>query len=101
MESSTPWAASKYHRWLPIYKALKEVIEDGLTPDPDHYEAWAKRSLAEQLSQAFKSQDAIWESVLGLWRLKYLEPTLETADEQVKTLWRLHASAWLVSADKR
>jgi hypothetical protein len=93
------WLPSDCNRELPLFLDLEDVTEDQLQPDPTHYEHWARRSLAEQLSQASEGEDALWASVMGLRRLKYLERISEMAGEEVGRLWRLHASAWLVSDD--
>jgi hypothetical protein len=101
MDTSASWPASDGNGELPMFRELATVIKDRLTPDPMHHQRWARRSLAEHLSQASENEDALWASVLGLWRLRYLEPILNELTEEARKLWQSHVSAWLVSGGRR
>jgi hypothetical protein len=101
MDVSPPWFPSERVNVLPAFAQLNDVIGDALIPDNIDCEPWAMRSLEGQLSQAPDGRDALWASILALWRLGSLEKIMSEMDEDAKQLWRLHVLAWLVRVDGR
>ena len=58
-----------------------------------------KSSFSGIFSQFPQAKEALWESVLSLWRLKITAPDREETEDDV--LWAGHVSAWLVSVSLR
>jgi hypothetical protein len=89
--------------WIPCDKdlssfaLLQEVLEDKLMPNPVDDKPWARETLDGELSQASEGQEALWQSVLWLWRIDYLVPELKGADAGLRMLWQRYTSRWLVS----
>jgi hypothetical protein len=101
MDLSASGPPSERNSGLPFFRELAEVVKEALVPNQKDHKEWARRTLEVQLSQASECRDALWASVLGLWRLQYLQPSLKDAGEELRGLWRLHTSALLVSGDRR
>jgi hypothetical protein len=95
MDLSPAWRPSR--RGLAPFPALREAEGDGLVPNEIHHMPWAKRTLEEELSQSPNDRDAVWQSVLFLWRLEYLASDWETSGEGFRRLWQQYVSEWLVS----
>ena len=60
-----------------------------------------KKMVDEALGDIPEGRNAIWESILELWRLKYLEEQLEDASEGFEKSWQQYTSGWLVSDSRR
>lgn len=93
MDSSTPWVPSWNGDRLTPFDALREVQEDGLVPTPAKHRAWSEMTLERELSRIPEGREAIWNSVLELWRLKYVG---YHAKDESASLWQQLTSAWLV-----
>jgi hypothetical protein len=95
MDLSTAWRPSG--RALEAFPALQAVEKECLVPNQMHHGSWAKRTLEQDLAQSPTGRDAIWQSVLFLWRLEFLVSDWEGADGGFRRLWQQYVSEWLVS----
>ena len=59
---------------------------------------WLQTTHRENLKKAPNNGEALWETILMVWRLYWLEKELEEADENFVRRWVAHLSAWLVSS---
>jgi hypothetical protein len=98
MNVPTPWVPSWNGDPLSTFKELQDVLEDKLVPIPTRDGAWAKQTLKPALLKIpANGREAVWESVLALWRLDYATPR----DDGSKSLWQQFTSAWLVRDQQR
>jgi hypothetical protein len=95
MDLVTPWRPSG--RGMEVFPELVEVEKEGLVPNQMHHKPWARRTLERDLSQSPNGRDAIWESILFLWRLEYLTSEWKNAKGGFRKHWQQYASEWLVS----
>jgi hypothetical protein len=96
MNLSTAWRPSG--RASEAFPALQAVGKVGLVPIQMHHGSWAGRTLEQDLAQSPAGRDAIWQSILFLWRLEYLVSDWERAYSGFRRLWQHYVSEWLVSA---
>jgi hypothetical protein len=59
--------------------------------------SWTKKKLMPYLTGSGADSEAIWKSVLAIWRLKALEKDLEDGGKPFCALWQVYLTAWLVS----
>lgn len=92
---SIPWVPSSNGEVLHPFDRLTEVIESKCTPIPSADKPWLRKAHEEVLSKFPNAAEALWETVLALWRLKITAPDEDSDPDDV--LWESHVSAWLVS----
>ena len=92
MDLSPNWAPSKDGSALaPCYLTEKWSNEVPSTVDLVN-EVWSSSALRAHLDEAKGDRKAVWQAVLGIWRLK-----IAVEKGPVDTSWMEHMSAWLVS----
>ena len=96
MDLTTPWTPYFNGNALPPFNRLNVVLEEDLKPSSRHYPTWVKSSLTDIFTKAPQAEEALWDCVLSLWRLKITEPTDEESNGDI--LWAQHVSTWLVSS---
>ena len=96
---SIPWVPSSNGEVLHPFDRLTEVIESKCTPIPSADKPWLRKAHEEVLSKFPNAAEALWETVLALWRLKITAPDEDSDPDDV--LWESHVSAWLVSVSGR
>jgi hypothetical protein len=93
MDLSTPWTPSLDGNVCAashLYQLVQNDFPNSINNTP-----WAERTLKEELAKTPAAQQALWESILALWRLNLtLKKTSENADWC--TDWCNLVSAWLV-----
>jgi hypothetical protein len=93
MDFSKPWTVSLRGNHLVPCDLVKHLIEKNAQPpfwEPAQ-EAWSRDFLASELAKRPIATEALWESVLALWRLKVVED-VGTDD----AIWVDHVEAWMV-----
>ena len=91
---SIPWVPSSNGEVLRPFDRLTEVVESKCTPIPSADKPWLRKTHEEVLSKFPNAAEALWETVLALWRLKITAPDEDSDPDDV--LWESHVSAWLV-----
>jgi hypothetical protein len=89
MNLSTPWTPLLNGKPCPT-SVLYQQVHDA-SPNSISHTAWAEKTLATELKKTPEARDALWESILMLWRLRL---TMNKASEN--TNWHNLVSAWLV-----
>lgn len=85
--------------WVPSLDPLtelQELVECDSKPMPLD-KPWLRSSLANELAKVPGHEELLWNSVVMIWRLKYLEGNLERPRPGFAEAWEDHVSAWLVS----
>ena len=96
MDLSASWVPTSNGNVLSPFTRLTEVVEGACTPHPRSDKPWLKSSFSDIFAKFPHAQEAVWGTVLSLWRLKTVAPDIgESADD---ALWEEHVVAWLVSA---
>lgn len=93
MDLSSSWSPKDE---LDHFQELFEIEENTLAPGPATDPSWMRVTVKKALANVPDGFEAIWQSVLAIWRLKTLEVKLE-GDSPIQILWMQHLSAWLVS----
>jgi hypothetical protein len=93
MDNSTPWIPTLKGQVLQIQTIIQEQAVSRLTNDP----SWVKVTLGGAIARVPKAEVALWDCILGIWRLKETAP--EAEDDGEDNLWRDHVLAWLVHSD--
>ena len=78
---------------LPACELFDEVVQQWLIPKVDLDPSWAKKNLFPVFATVTDAE-AIWETVLAMWRLKQREE--DGGEEKV---WQDHVVAWMVSGE--
>jgi hypothetical protein len=89
---SVLWTPSYRDRTCAKYGPYEDEVEEGTQPKFRVEPTWARKALADELAKTPAAAEALWESILALWRLKELEDPGSNRLE-----WRLLVAAWLVS----
>jgi hypothetical protein len=98
MDLSANWVPQLNGNNLAPFEALQEIEANDLVPDFEKEPSWAKGTVLKSLANVPKGRDAIWGSVLAVWRLRRLEGRLEDASEGFAMLWEEYLTAWVVSS---
>jgi hypothetical protein len=94
MQYSTPWVPTLNGKTLPSLKRLETILREQAVPRSKTDPSWVKTNLDDVIRKTPKAENAIWDCVMGVWRLKELAPDKE--DDGEDELWSQHVSAWLV-----
>jgi len=94
MDCSTPWIVKANGKKLGPYDLVSKFIcEDEGGGEPQGSEpAWLKSAVGAWWEKCPWLEDAGWECVIAIWRLKSVENQADHDDDT----WRLHLQAWLV-----
>ena len=95
MDLSATWVPTAQGNVLSPLARFTEVVESACTPLPRVDKPWMKTSFSDIFSKFPQAREALWESVLSLWRLKIVAPDKEESVDDA--LWEEYVSAWLVS----
>lgn len=88
--------SSAEEEFVKTFPALDELVLHQVNPTPKEV-AWLRTTHFENLAKALNDGEPLWETILMVWRLRWLEKDLEDNDEEFSRLWAEHLSAWLVS----
>lgn len=88
---STDWIPAFLSDGHPVFEAYGWTVERDLQPDPISDAVWTRDQVFRQTEYLPLAADALWESVLALWRLRKVRPVRIDLD-----LWRQYVVAWLV-----
>ena len=77
---------------LPKFEPYEEMVADEVAPFGGKDPAWTKTTTFNELKNVPLGRDAIWQTVLALYRLKELE-----SRETKGRIWQKLVLAWLVS----
>ena len=89
MDLSVPWTPSLKGKHCPtsiLYRSVYDAYPNSISHKP-----WAKKTLESELEKRPEAREALWESILMLWRLSL---TMRKAPST--TNWLNLVSAWLV-----
>lgn len=86
-----PWVPSFEGKILPPYRNYEVFVATKKRPDQKSDKQWTRATILSLTQSEPDAEDAIYESVLALWRLSRL------ADENLESIWQEYARAWLVS----
>jgi hypothetical protein len=98
MEFSGPWIPIYAGYPVPHFSEFEQIVAAELAPSECEDKEWAQRTIVLLLDQqdALGAFEPVWESVLALWRLKYIQPSLGVSGKRYEDVWHLHTMAWLV-----
>lgn len=96
MDLSPSWSPSID---LDEFPDLIAIEENALVPGPSNDPAWTRSAIKRILVNVPEGFEAIWASVLAVWRLKTLEEKLE-GDSPIQILWSQYLAEWLVSPSR-
>ena len=90
----TPWVAALNGNCLVPMSTYTAPVEDDKFPSAKDKLGWSRSEVASLLDPLYakKEKDVVWDSVVGVYRMRMLE------DEPVG-LWEDHLCAWLVRRD--
>jgi len=94
MDLSVPWVPTTNGNVLRPLARYDEVVDSACAPVPRQDRPWVKTTYSDIFSKHPQAGEALWESVLALWRLKVVVPEEADVDDD---LWAEHVLAWLVS----
>ena len=81
--------------WLPsvddIPTAYDSLIKEGRAPVPETDPDWTCSKLEVFVPNLPEAVEPLWETVLGLWRLRTVEK-----EDSVKSTWEKLVSQWMV-----
>ena len=87
------WVASDVDSLaLPSYRKLEGMQVDGDSPRSSDI-GWARSNFLGLFKRYPQAEAALWESIVVIWRLKFLREVLS----KVPPIWETHFTAWLVS----
>ena len=93
MDISAPWTPlldGNVFATSHLYQSVQDASPNSISDKP-----WAKKTLQTELAKTPAAQEALWESILMLWRLNLtLRETSKNTDW--RTGWCNLVSAWLV-----
>ena len=92
MSFATPWLPVFNNTQLALYPAYADLIEDAAVPVFKEDPEWSRRSFKALFDTAPQVEEALWEVILAIWRLRLVQT--EGIKEES---WRKLVSAWLVS----
>jgi hypothetical protein len=87
----TPWIPVYEKKAIPLFKPYSDLVDEDEKPSFRNEPSWSRRGLEEELGEVPEASDALWESVLALWRLKVVQE-----DGSDSVIYQKHVSAWLV-----
>jgi len=87
----TPWVHSLHGRALPPYSEYEDLQKQKIRPSSAVNGDWANASVVSRVSQVPEVEEAMWECVLGLWRLSTFSA------EKKGPQWQDYMSAYLAS----
>ena len=88
---STGWIPAFLLDSHPVLEAYDRLVVQDLVPDPVSDALWTRDRIFRPTEDLPLVADALWESVLALWRLRKVRPEGDDVD-----LWRQYVVAWLV-----
>ena len=94
VDLSTPWVPTLDGNQLAPFAKYEELVQDEEMPSAKKSPEWSIKAHKQILEKVPEVKEALWETVLGVYRLQMLE---EEADE----LWINYLQAWLVRRDLR
>lgn len=91
IDLSTPWVATLNGNSLAPFPAFDRLVEDDEFPSAKEQLGWSRSEVATCLGRVSgkEGRAALWDSVVGVYRLKLLE-------EGSGVEWADHVRAWLV-----
>jgi hypothetical protein len=92
MAFNTPWRTTFGGVALPSYPVYDYLVREDASPTPEKYPTWARTNLTGELGRVIEAREALWETVLALWRLSRDEEEGPKGD-----IWPKYVSAWMVS----
>ena len=95
MNLSSPWTPTLNGIILPSLGRYQVVVDEDAKPYSRTAPGWDEKSIKTLIANIPQAGDALWETVLALWRLKLVEPSEDEMEED--ELWRNWVMAWLVS----
>jgi hypothetical protein len=90
MAYSSPWTPELNKTKCAPCASYDESVREAV-PNSIQHPAWAKRKLSAELGKTPEARDALWESILMLWRLNMI-----TERSHKDLNWQKLVSAWLV-----
>ncbi|KAF9781081.1 hypothetical protein BJ322DRAFT_1111792 [Thelephora terrestris] len=97
MDLSSSWDPTKGTNGLAPFPAFAQIQTYDESPSSQVLSdaGWTKRELMPYLTGSGDGSEAIWESVLAIWRLRALEKDLEDGGKPFCALWQVYLTAWL------
>jgi hypothetical protein len=92
-----PWIPFLKGVQLPRFASLENSIDRDSVPTEDAYPLWTQKAFARSFPLdgfKFGFNEALWETVLALWRLRF-----DVNQEANRALWSDYVLAYLVSAE--
>jgi hypothetical protein len=93
MSFDTHWIPALDGNDLAPCTLFDDVVAEDAKPNSreDRHRDWSLKELGRVLDRHPASRDAVWETVLAIWRLRE-EETAGVLDE----VWKMHLTAWMV-----
>jgi hypothetical protein len=91
VDLSTPWVAALNGNNLAPFPALVQLAEDDERPSALRDPGWSKKSVTALTAKISDKKEALWDSILSLYRLKMLE------ESEAGKMWEDYVCAWFVS----